>query len=159
MTDNLIATRVIGQVKWFNTKAGYGFITIRTSEDETLVGKDIFVHFSSISVVNSQYRYLVQGEYVEFDVVKNENDKYEYHASDITGFKRGLLMCETRSTARPTPSRRKGEEGPTDAAEENPEANDDGFQRVVSKRSYREATSSAKGARPVKIARRPNPVV
>lgn len=86
--------RLTGQVKWFNTKAGYGFITV--SDDGPLNKKDVFVHFSSIKVVNSQYKYLVQGEYVEFDVESLENGKYEFHAVNISGIRNGTLMCETR---------------------------------------------------------------
>ena len=54
--------RLLGRVKWFNNKAGYGFITIT---DGTLSGTDVFVHHSSIKLQSEQqYRYLVQGEYV-----------------------------------------------------------------------------------------------
>jgi CspA family cold shock protein len=93
------ADRITGQVKWFNTKAGYGFITVCDGEN---VGKDIFVHYSSLNVANSQYRYLVQGEYVEFGLIKPENDKYEYHATAVGGVKGGLIMCETRRIAAET---------------------------------------------------------
>lgn len=86
--------RLTGQVKWFNTKAGYGFITVCDGDH---AGKDIFVHFSSLSVVNSQYRYLVQGEYVEFSLLKSDSDKYEYHAVQVSGIKGGVIMCETRN--------------------------------------------------------------
>ena len=40
-----------GRVKWFNNKAGYGFITIT---DGTRSGTDVFAHHSSISVSNQQ---------------------------------------------------------------------------------------------------------
>jgi len=59
--------RLVGQVKWFNNKAGYGFITVSDGEQ---AGKDIFIHYSTIRVTNSQYKYLVQGEYVEFTLTK-----------------------------------------------------------------------------------------
>jgi CspA family cold shock protein len=85
--------RVTGRVKWFNNKAGFGFITVCDGEH---VGKDIFVHFSSIQVYNSQYKYLVQGEYVDFDIVKPNNGVHEYHANIVSGVKGGNLMCETR---------------------------------------------------------------
>ena len=88
--------RLTGQVKWFNTKSGYGFITVCDGE---VAGKDIFVHYSSLNVANSQYRYLVQGEYVDFVLIKSENDKYEYHATEVGGVKGGLIMCETRRVA------------------------------------------------------------
>ena len=89
-------SKVIGQVKWFNIKAGYGFITLLEGENK---GKDIFVHYSSLKVVNSQYRYLVQGEYVEFNLVKLDGEKYEYHAVDVSGIKGGPIMCEARRSS------------------------------------------------------------
>jgi cold shock CspA family protein len=103
--------RLTGQVKWFNTKAGYGFIT---GCNGAYNGQDIFVHFSSIKVTNSQYRYLVQGEYVEFDVVKPEGDKHENHAINVSGLYMGPIMCEAKRAAslagegssRPRPTRR-----------------------------------------------------
>lgn len=103
--------RFTGQVKWFNTKAGYGFITGCNGAYDN---KDIFVHFSSIKVTNSQYRYLVQGEYVEFDVVKPEGDKHEHHAVNVSGLYMGPIMCEAKRAAslagegnvRPRPTRR-----------------------------------------------------
>ena len=89
--------RVLGQVKWFNNKAGYGFIT--ASEGES-VGKDIFIHFSSISSNESQqYKYLVQGEYVEFVLDKSSTDKHEFQATQVSGVKGGKLMCETRKVS------------------------------------------------------------
>ena len=55
-----------GVVKWFNNRAGYGFVTATNGEKE---GTDIFVHHSSIVVGKEQYKYLVQGEYVEFKII------------------------------------------------------------------------------------------
>ena len=59
MTDTN-AQRLTGMVKWFNNKAGFGFITV--CEGLEHAGKDIFAHYTSIRVTNSQYKYLVQGE-------------------------------------------------------------------------------------------------
>jgi len=89
--------RLLGQVKWFNNKAGYGFITVNDGEHS---GKDIFIHYSTIRTTNSQYKYLVQGEYVEFNLVKSTTDNHEFQAVDISGIKGGLLMCETRRVNR-----------------------------------------------------------
>lgn len=86
-------TRYTGCVKWFNKKAGYGFVTIVGSEKNNI---DIFVHHSSIDVHIEQYKYLVQGEYIEFDLTQTTDEKYEYFASNITGINGGKLMCETR---------------------------------------------------------------
>lgn len=92
-TTTTSSARIIGQVKWFNTKAGYGFVTVCTGDH---AGKDIFVHYSSIIVENSQYKYLVQGEYVEFSLMKSTMDKYEFHAMEVSGINRGSIMCENK---------------------------------------------------------------
>lgn len=96
VTNEVSVEKLVGQVKWFNIKAGYGFITLSEGEH---IGKDIFVHYSSLNVVNSQYRYLVQGEYVEFNLVKLDGEKYEFHAVEVRGIKGGPIMCETRRQA------------------------------------------------------------
>ena len=82
-----------GRVKWFNNKAGYGFITIT---DGFRLDTDIFVHHSIINVENQQYKYLVQGEYVEFDMVRTESGNHEWQALNVSGIRGGKLMCETR---------------------------------------------------------------
>jgi cold shock CspA family protein len=85
--------RLFGRVKWFNNKAGYGFITVT---DGSKSGSDIFVHHSAIEVENQQYKYLIQGEYVEFSLIKTTSPDYEWQATNINGIKGGKLMCETR---------------------------------------------------------------
>jgi CspA family cold shock protein len=92
-SDISSAPQLTGKVKWFNNKAGFGFITICDGEQS---GKDIFVHYSSIQVKNQQYKYLVQGEYVDFSLVKPENGDHDFHAVNVCGIKGGSLMCETR---------------------------------------------------------------
>ena len=92
--SNMSSERLIGRVKWFNNKSGFGFITVCNGEQKD---KDIFAHYSAItSSEQSQYKYLVQGEYVEFDLVKSDNGQHEYHSSNITGILGGMLMCETQ---------------------------------------------------------------
>ena len=90
--------RMVGQVKWFNNKAGFGFITVKGADAEE---KDIFAHYTTINVSDSQYRYLVQGEYVEFDLSTSSKPPHEYQSSNISGIKGGKLMCETRQVNRP----------------------------------------------------------
>ena len=85
--------RFTGRVKWFNSKAGFGFITV-TDGDKS--GSDVFVHHSAVEVENQQYKYLVQGEYVEFALIKSSGESHEWQASGVHGIKGGKLMCETR---------------------------------------------------------------
>ena len=82
VTPSASASRLIGRVKWFNNKAGYGFITVT---DGNRSGSDVFVHHSAISVENQQYKYLVQGEYVEFSEVNATSGPHQYQASNILG--------------------------------------------------------------------------
>lgn len=89
--------RFTGRVKWFNNKAGYGFITVT---DGPKSGTDIFVHHSSINVSTQQYKYLVQGEYIEFTLSNVSSGSHEFQAVDVSGIKGGKLMCETRHELR-----------------------------------------------------------
>ena len=100
---------ITGNVKWFNNKSGYGFITILSECD--LKGKDIFAHHSAISVTGDLYKYLVQGEYLEFVLTKMDEGNHEFKATDISGIQGGKLMCDTqaenpRPRTRPHPQRR-----------------------------------------------------
>lgn len=128
--------RQMGQVKWFNNKAGYGFIT---TIGEGGVQTDIFTHYSTVRVQDTQYKFLVQGEYVEFDLADSTSENHKFQATNVTGMNGGKLMCETRQnnrssgtgdgkrvrtqpTSAPTPS-------PAEPAEEKQE-----FQKVQTKR-------------------------
>jgi CspA family cold shock protein len=91
-SSNLNDARLVGRVKWFNNKSGFGFITVCEGDHKD---KDIFVHYSSIRAESQQYRYLVQGEYIEFVLIKSDSENHEFHASDVSGIKEGILMCET----------------------------------------------------------------
>ena len=93
-----MAAKTNGQVKWFNNKAGYGFITVTEGEENT--ERDIFVHHTEIQVGQSQYKYLVQGEYVSFVLTPVEKENYQVHATQVCGINSGKLMCETRNEAR-----------------------------------------------------------
>ena len=52
-----------GKVKWFNPRKGFGFIA---TED----GRDIFVHYSSIS--GDGYKTLAEGDPVTFEIVEGD---------------------------------------------------------------------------------------
>ena len=98
--------RLTGRVKWFNNRAGFGFVTVMEGEKKD---EDIFVHHSGIVVNNEQYKYLVQGEYVSFSLRESDNDEHPYQAGEVRGVLDGWLMCETRNANRS--SREDGEEG------------------------------------------------
>lgn len=86
-----------GRVKWFNNKAGYGFITVTSGDHE---GSDVFIHHSAIEVSKEQYRYLVQGEYVEFTLCSVKDTSHKWQAGAVKGINNGKLMCETRLESR-----------------------------------------------------------
>ena len=95
------STRLTGRVKWFNNKTGFGFITALGDSEGVKEGSDVFVHHSTIKVAQEQYRYLVQGEYVEFVLSKiADSSKHEFQAADVSGVKGGKLICETRWESR-----------------------------------------------------------
>jgi len=89
-----------GRVKWFNAKAGYGFVTsLKTN-------KDVFVHHSELKVGKEQFRYLLEGEYLEMEVTETEGKST---GKSVRGIGGGKLMCETRteSASASTSSERK----------------------------------------------------
>ena len=102
-----------GCVKWFNMKTGFGFLTVvqGVCENALKVGSEIFVHHSNVKVTEEQYRFLVQGEYVEFDVSNVANGQHSCQAINVTGMFGGKLMCETRNEVR---QQRGGHEGGDD---------------------------------------------
>ena len=118
------AVRHLGQVKWFNSKAGYGFITMKNESDEDV---DIFTHYSTVKVIDSQYKYLVQGEYVEFELAESTNENHKFQAFNVTGIQNGKLMCETRQQNRNQSRTTK------DSKDANGEQG--GFTKVVRKRN------------------------
>ena len=94
VVDELAIGKVIGQCKWFNDKLGYGFITVQSQPEK---GKDIFVHHSGIKPLNSNYRTLRKGEYVNFDIVTGDNGPQGVNVSGIGG---GSLMCDVVFSSR-----------------------------------------------------------
>ena len=85
-------TTIIGRIKWFNNKTGYGFITAKVDGNEC----DVFVHHSAIQVSTSQYKYLVQGEYVQFKLEHLEGSSHDVQATSVSGIDGGPLQCESR---------------------------------------------------------------
>ena len=79
-----------GCVKWFNSKKGYGFVTVITPDSEH-VGTDIFAHYSNVNVSDNNYKRLFPGEYVSFSLGKN-NDREV--CIDISGIAGGRLLAD-----------------------------------------------------------------
>jgi cold shock CspA family protein len=92
-------TTYLGRVKWFNNKAGFGFVTCLDGDRKD---EDVFVHHTGVVVNSEQYKYLVQGEYVNFGVKSTESEEHPYQAHNVTGVLGGNLMCETRNEMRQT---------------------------------------------------------
>lgn len=93
---------MIGRVKWFNKDVGYGFI--RGVGDE-----EIFVHHSSLRPVKDDcYRYLIEGEYVEYEEGTSNDDRYTKQALNVKGINGGELMCEVKKTSSNTNKKSNG---------------------------------------------------
>jgi len=97
VTTSEVTSITNGRVKWFNNKAGYGFITVTSGPH---VDVDVFVHHSAIQVNREQYKYLVQGEYVNFEMCAVTDNEHKWQAGNVKGSDGGKLMCETRNESR-----------------------------------------------------------
>lgn len=149
--------RYTGTVKWFNNKNGYGFITV--CDDGEFGNTDIFVHYSSIRNAKDDYKYLLQGEYVEFVLAPASTETHAHQAMDVTGVRGGPIMCEIRRHPRVRPERGMDYDSPVrdrPAYRERPATNtsgggyykkrdttDDGYQ-VVKKRRRPAANNAPK---------------
>jgi len=119
------STSFVGQVKWFNNRLGYGFITIVSPGEHN--GEDIFVHQQHITPKTSDYRSLQQGEYVSFQLgtadansaaaAATENaGKHVNQAVKVTGVFGGALMCDQIPRRVPATSASRRPQSATPAA-------------------------------------------
>ena len=102
MTSGTSDKKETGQVKWFNNKSGFGFITVVKGVH---LGEDVFVHHSDLFVSEEQYRYLIAGEYVEFEISdiadsETSDTAHKFKAVKVSGVCSGKLMCEVRRQLR-----------------------------------------------------------
>ncbi len=100
VSNSADSTSYVGQVKWFNNRIGYGFITIVSEGSRK--NEDIFVHQQHITPKTSGYRSLVQGEYVSFQLgsadSESDSSKHVVQAVNVTGVFGGSLMCDQTAT-------------------------------------------------------------
>lgn len=82
-----------GKVKFFNNKEGWGFLTKAGTGDK---GPDVFVHHSALVTGDNQYKFLIQGEFVEFVATKVTEGKHQWQAQQVTGIEGDILLCQTR---------------------------------------------------------------
>ena len=68
-------SQVIGTVKWFDNKKGFGFIEC-DGEDG-----DVFVHYSSIQ--GDGYRSLDEGQKVEFTVMESDKGPQAHNVTVV----------------------------------------------------------------------------
>ena len=59
----------LGKVKWFNSKKGYGFITLDDNNE-----KDVFLHVSALE--KSKFRILKENQKIQFEI-KEERGKLQ----------------------------------------------------------------------------------
>ncbi len=58
-----------GTVKWFNSAKGFGFITPDDGSE------DVFAHFSAIQSSGEEYKTLLEGQKVSYEVIQGNKGK------------------------------------------------------------------------------------
>ncbi|XP_067880057.1 Y-box-binding protein 2-A-like isoform X2 [Heterodontus francisci] len=137
----VLATSVLGTVKWFNVRNGYGFINRNDTKE------DVFVHQTAIKKNNPRkyLRSVGDGEIVEFDVVEGEKGAEAANVSGPGGVPvKGSRYAPNRRRFRRGYFRRRGAVAQGDEVSENKEPLPDSEQAQSQQPSQR----GAPGARP-----------
>jgi len=82
-----------GNVKWFDSKKGFGFII-------NPEGKDVFVHFSSIE--GDGFRSLKDGETVDYEQVQGEKGLLAQHVKRLAQAKSASNGGSSSAAAKPS---------------------------------------------------------
>ena len=69
-----------GTVKWFDSRKGFGFITLESGE------QDIFVHYSGIKGEEDEFKKIFEGDEVEFNITEGKKGP---QAVDVVVTKKG----------------------------------------------------------------------
>ena len=69
-----------GTVKWFDSRKGFGFITL---EDGS---QDVFVHYSGIKGDEDEFKKIFEGDEVEFNITEGKKGP---QATDVVVTKKG----------------------------------------------------------------------
>lgn len=62
-----MSEKLIGTVKWYNDKKGFGIIQSES--------KEVFVHYSQIQTTTNNYKKLEEKEAVEFEIGTDKNGR------------------------------------------------------------------------------------
>ncbi len=103
MTDSdfssLVGKKFVARCKWFNSKLGYGFVTlVLDSNNDKVDNVDLFCHHSNIKPSVSTFKTLYQGEYVSCCVSRcpESVQGQEFQVEEVTGVGGEQLMVDTR---------------------------------------------------------------
>lgn len=69
-----------GVVKFYRAEKGWGAI----ASDDLPPGRDAWVSFSAIEGTGSRYRFLAEGDRVEFDFEPAEQDSFRFVATRVS---------------------------------------------------------------------------
>jgi CspA family cold shock protein len=83
-----------GNVKWFDSKKGFGFII-------SPEGKDVFVHFSSIE--GDGFRSLKDGEKVDYEQIQGEKGLLAQHVRRLAANAAAKSSSSSSSSSAGTP--------------------------------------------------------